>query len=317
MAEPQAKSRRRRIRKPFDLSRRDWWNAIKRTVAEFREDNLTDWAAALTYYAVLSIFPAMIALVSILGLVGNERTAESLLDIVAAVGPESAVETFRGPVETVINNRGGAGLALVLSLAVALWTASGYVGAFGRAGNAIYEVEEGRPYYTRRPMQLLVTLGCILMLAVVLIALVVTGPLARAVGDAIGLEDATVTIWEIAKWPAVLVLVLVVLALLYYLMPNVRHAGIRWITPGSILAVIVAIAASALFALYVANFGSYNKTYGSLAGVIVFLLWLYIINAAVLLGAEMNAELERGRELAAGDKRAEKEIQVEPRAEPS
>jgi membrane protein len=147
----------------------------------------------------------------------------------------------------------------------------------------------------------------------VAVAIVATGPLADAVGKQIGLGSAAVTAWDIAKWPVLLAVVMLIFGVLYYAAPNVRQLGFRWITPGGVLAVIVWIVASAAFALYVANFGSYNKTYGSLGGVIVFLVWLWISNIAVLLGAEFNAELERGRELESGMRDAEKQIQLEPR----
>jgi len=302
---------------PTDLKTRGWFGVLKRTVTEFKNDNLTDWAAALTYYTILSIFPALIALVSILGLVGqNPQTTNALLDIVDKLGPSSAVDTFRGPIESLITNKSGAGIALVIGLAAALWSASSYVGAFMRASNSIYEREEGRPFWKLRPTQLVVTLVMILLLAVVGIAVVVTGPLASAIAGPIGLGDTAVTVWNYAKWPVLLVTVMLALAILYYWTPNVRQPKFRWITPGSVVAVTIWIVASALFALYVANFGSYNKTYGSLAGVVIGLIWLWISNIAVLLGQELNAELERERELESGDRRAHREIQLEPRSAP-
>jgi len=302
---------------PTDLKTRGWFGVLKRTVTEFKNDNLTDWAAALTYYTILSIFPALIALVSILGLVGqNPQTTNALLDIVNKLGPSSAVDTFRGPIESLITNKSGAGIALVIGLGAALWSASSYVGAFMRASNSIYEREEGRPFWKLRPTQLVVTLVMILLLAVVGIAVVVTGPLASAIAGPIGLGDTAVTVWNYAKWPVLLVTVMLALAILYYWTPNVRQPKFRWITPGSVVAVTIWIVASALFALYVANFGSYNKTYGSLAGVVIGLIWLWISNIAVLLGQELNAELERERELESGDRRAHREIQLEPRSAP-
>jgi membrane protein len=292
------------------------FGVLKRTISEFRDDNLTDWAAALTYYSVLSLFPALIALVAILGLFGTDETVDSLLEIVGEVGPESAVETFRGPVESVASGGAGAGLALVLSLAVALWTASGYTGAFMRASNAIYEVEEGRPFWKLRPLQIAVTLIMVLLLALVLIAIVLTGPLAEAVGGVIGVSDAAVTAWDYAKWPLLALVIVTMLALLYYAAPNVRQPSFRWLTPGSGLAIVVWILASIAFGIYVANFGSYNKTYGALGGAVVLLIWLWLANVAVLLGAELNAEIERERELAAGNSEATEQIQLEPRTEP-
>ena len=277
------------------------WATLKRTVREFRDDNLTDWAAALTYYAVLAIFPGLIVLIAILGLVGQHpETTNALLDIVDDIGPESAVETFRGPIESVVKSNSGAGALLGVGLLVAIWSASGYIGAFIRAMNAIYEVEEGRPFWKRRPLQILITVAMVLLLAIVAISIVVTGPLARSIGDAIGLGDTAVTVWNIAKWPVIVVIVMGMFAALYYVAPNVRQPRRRWVTPGGVLAVLLWLVVSAGFAVYVANFGSYDKTYGSLGGVIVFLIWLWLSNLALLFGAEFDAELERSRQLAAG-----------------
>ena len=301
---------------PTDLSTRSWRGVLKRTVAEFREDNVTDWAAALTYYAVLALFPGLIVLVALLGLVGQyPETFDAILDIVRQVGPDSAVDTFRGPVESVIREKAAAGALLGFGLIAALWSASGYVGAFARASNAIYEVEEGRPFWKLRPLQIGVTILMVLLLTVLAIALVVTGPLAEAVGDVIGLGDTAVTVFSIAKWPIALLAVMGMFAVLYYVAPNVRQPRFRWLTPGGVLAVLIWVIASAAFALYVSQFGSYNKTYGSLGGVIAFLTWLWISNNALLLGAELNAEVERARELEAGLP-AEDELQLPPRQAP-
>jgi membrane protein len=288
---------------------------LKRTVSEFQDDNLTDWAAALTYYAVLALFPGLIVLVALIGLLGEyPRTTNALLDIVAQVGPSSAVDTFRGPVEGVVKSKGGAGALLGFGLLAALWSASGYIGAFMRATNVIYEKDEGRPFWKLRPLQVAVTLAMVIALTLLAVGLVVTGPLAEAVGNVIGLGSTAVTVWGVAKWPVMLVLVMTMVATLYYIAPNVKQPRFRLLSPGGIAAVLMWIAASAGFALYVANFGSYNKTYGSLAGVIVFLMWLWITNVALLFGAELDAELERERELKAGIP-AEDEIQLPPRVE--
>jgi membrane protein len=293
------------------------FGVLKRTISEFRDDNLTDWAAALTYYSVLSLFPGLIALVAILGLVGSQGTIDSLLEIIDDVGPDSAVDTFRGPVETAVNANAGAGIALVISLALALWTASGYIGAFIRASNSIYEVEEGRAFWKLRPLQIAVTLVMVVLLAAVLIAIVLTGPLADSVGSVIGVSDVVVTVWNFAKWPVLAVVIVTMLAFLYYAAPNVKQPSFRWLTPGSGLAIAVWILASIGFGIYVANFGSYNKTYGALGGAVVFLIWLWLSNVAVLLGAELNAEIERERELMAGRSEASDQIQLEPRNEPA
>jgi len=291
---------------------------LKRTVTEFKEDELTDRAAALTYYGVLSIFPALIALVSIVGLVFDPaRITKALTDIVSSIGPASAVETFKGPIETLTQSSGTAGIMLIVGIAAALWTASGYVGAFMRAANVIYEVEEGRGFVKLRPLQMLVTLLLVLLLAAVLVAVVLTGPLADAVGSAIGLGSAAVTAWDIAKWPVLLAVVVVMIALLYFASPNAKLGGVKAILPGAALAVVVWLIASAGFAFYVANFGSYDKTYGALGGVVIFLVWVWLTNVAILLGAELNAERERSRQLRDGTPGAERELQLEERSEPS
>ncbi len=277
------------------------WETLKRTISEVRDDNLTDWAAALTYYAVLALFPGLIVLIAILGLAGQHpETTNALLDIVRDVGPASAVDTFRGPIESVVKSSGGAGALLGLGLLAAVWSASGYVGAFTRACNAIYEVEEGRPFWKLRPLQIAITIAMVLLLALVAVSIVVTGPLAESVGDVIGLGDTAVTIWGIAKWPVIVAIVMGMFTVLYYIAPNVRQPRLRWVTPGGVIAVLAWLLASLGFGLYVANFGSYDKTYGSLGGVVVFLVWLWLSNLAILFGAEFDAELERSRELAAG-----------------
>jgi membrane protein len=296
---------------PTDLERRSWWGVLKRTVREFREDNLTDWAAALTYYAILSLFPALLVLVSILGLVGSSAT-QPLIDNLGTVAPGPAKEIVTSGIENIEQSKGAAGVLFVVGIATALWSASGYVGAFMRASNTIYEVEEGRPFWKLRPLQMVVTLLMVALLALAAIAVVVTGPLAEQVGNVIGIGDAALTAWDIAKWPVILIIVMTMFAFLYWVAPNVRQPGFRWVTPGGIVAVLLWIVASAGFALYVASFGSYNKTYGSLGGVIIFLVWLWISNIAVLLGAELNAEVERDRQIEAGQP-ADKEPFLPPR----
>jgi membrane protein len=290
---------------------------LKRTLTEFKEDELTDRAAALTYYAVLSIFPALIALVSIVGLVGDPKTVtDALTDVVSQIGPASAVDTFKGPIEGLTESSSAAGILLIAGIGSALWTASGYVGAFMRAANRIYEVEEGRSFIKLRPLQMLVTLVLVLLLALVLVALVLTGPLAKAVGSAVGLSDAAVLVWDIAKWPVLLAVVVIMVALLYFASPNAKLGGVKTIVPGAVFALVVWLIASAAFAFYVANFGSYNKTYGALGGVVIFLVWIWITNLAILFGAELNAERERSRQLDAGAPGAERELQLDERSAP-
>jgi membrane protein len=290
---------------------------LKRTVTEFQEDNLTDWAAALTYYGLLSLFPALIAMVSLLGLFGDPKTTTaSLTEIIAAIGPESAAETFAGPIRSVTSNQSAAGFALVLGLAVALWSASGYVGAFIRASNVIYETPEGRPFWKLRPLQLAVTLVMIVLIAALALGLVLTGPIVEAVAEPLGLSDTAVSVWSIAKWPVMALIFIVMVDLLYYASPNVRPRGFKWVTPGGVVAIVVWAIASAAFAFYVANFGSYDKTYGTLGGMVALLVWLWISNLAILFGHQLNAERERVVEIEEGRPGAEREIQLEARDEP-
>jgi membrane protein len=297
---------------PTDLGRRGWWAALKRTFKEFREDNLTDWAAALTYYGVLAIFPALIVLVSILGLVGESAT-QPLIENLGKVAPGPAKEIFTNAINNLEGSQGAAGVLFVVGLLGALWAASGYVAAFMRASNAIYDMPEGRPVWKTLPVRVGLTIVLLVLLAVSTIAVVLTGGLAEKVGDLIGLGSTAVTVWNIAKWPVLLLVVSFMFALLYWAAPNVKQPGFRWLSPGGILAVVGWLIASGAFALYVGNFGSYNKTYGSLGGVIVFLVWLWISNIVILLGAEFNAELERGRAIEAGMRPEDKEPFAEPR----
>jgi membrane protein len=302
---------------PTDIPKPGWIAVLKRTWVEFKEDNLTDWAAALTYYAVLALFPAMLALVALVGIFGQyPQTTDSLLDIARQVsGNNSGLNGLRDTINGVVQNKGGAGALLGFGLAAAVWSASGYIGAFMRASNAIYEVPEGRPFWKLRPLQVLVTLSMVLLLAALLMSLVVTGPVAKAIGDKVGLGSTAVTVYQIAKWPIMAGVVLVILAILYYVAPSARLPKIQWLSPGAVFALIIWVIASAAFGFYVANFGSYNKTYGTLGGAISLLVWLWITNLAVLFGQELNAEIERGRELTAGLP-AERELQLEPRGKP-
>jgi len=285
---------------PTDLTKPSVWFALRKTAREFSTDHCTDLAAALTYYAVLSIFPALVVVVSLLGVFGQgESTTEAILQIVGDLGPSSAVDVLRAPIEQLVRSP-TAGVALVIGIVGALWSASGYIGAFGRAMNQIYEIEEGRPVWKLRPLQLFLTLVGLVVVAAAAFLLAVTGPVARAIGDTIGLGSATLTVWNVARWPALLILVILAVAILYYATPNIVQPKFRWVSVGAAAAIVVWIVASLGFGLYVSNFGSYDKTYGTLAGVIVFLLWLWITNLALLFGAELDSELERGRQLQAG-----------------
>lgn len=297
---------------PADLTRPSMLYVLRKTAREFGSDQCTDLAAALTYYAVLSLFPGLVVMVSLLGVFGQgKRTTDAVLQIVDELGPSSAVDTLRAPIQQLVEAP-SAGIALVVGITGALWSASGYIGAFGRAMNRIYEVQEGRPAWKLRPVQLLLTFAGLVAAAAVAFLLAVSGPLAAAVGDAVGLGPAAATTWAIARFPVILILVTGAVAVLYYAAPNVQQPKFRWISIGAAVAIVIWVVASVGFGFYVANFGSYNKTYGALAGVIVFLLWLWITNLALLFGAELDAELERGRQLQAGIA-AERDLQLPPR----
>jgi membrane protein len=289
-----------------------WGGVLKRTVKGFQNDNLTDWAAALTYYAVLSIFPALIVLVSVLGLIGEPAT-QPLIDNLGEVAPGPAQEIFTNAIENLQGSQGAAGVFFVIGLLGAIWAASGYVAAFMRASNAIYAMEEGRPIWKTLPVRVGLTVALMVLTAVSAVAVTITGGLAKEVGNLLGLGDTAVTVWGIVKWPVLLLLVSFLFAVLYWAAPNVKQPGFRWISPGGVLAVIGWVIASAAFAFYVANFGSYNETYGALAGPVVFLVWLWISNLMILIGAEFNAELERGRAIEEGMRPPDKEPFVEPR----
>lgn len=297
---------------PDDLPKPSWKYLLSKAFHEFGRDQCTDIAAALTYYSVLALFPALLALISMLGVFGNgQETVGTMLDMVRGFVPPESMQQIQPVIESMVNSQ-AAGFALITGLLGALWSASGYIGAFGRAMNRMYEVDEGRPFYKLRPIQLGLTLVILLMTALVLVGLVVSGPVARTVGDAIGLGDTAVTLWNWAKWPIMLGLVVLIVALLYYVTPNIQQPKFRWMSIGALTAIIVWIIASLLFGLYVSNFGNYNKTYGALAGVIVMLLWLWITNLALLFGAEMDSEMERARQLQGGIK-AEETLQLPPR----
>jgi membrane protein len=298
---------------PPDIDKPTWKYVAGRAGREFSRDECTDLAAALTYYAVLSLFPGLLALVSLLGIVGQaQATTDFMIDTIESFSSGGVSDTIRQPIEQLATS-GGAGLAFFVGIAGALWSASGYVGAFGRAMNRIYEVDEGRPVWKLRPQMLLVTLAIVLLAVLGVAILVLSGPVAEAVGNAIGLGPTTVAVWDIAKWPVLVVIAVATIAVLYYFTPNVRQPKFRWISLGAFGALLVLAIATVGFFFYVSNFGNYNKTYGSIGGVIVLLLWIWIGNISLLLGAEFDAELERGRQLQGGIA-AEESVQLPPRA---
>ncbi|GAA2941879.1 YihY/virulence factor BrkB family protein [Streptomyces enissocaesilis] len=297
--------------RPTEMRTKSWWAVLKRTVAEFEDDELADRAAALTYYGVLALFPALLVLVSLLGIAGESAT-KSILDNLKQMTPGSARDIISSAVTQLQGNGGTGSVLAVIGLLGALWSASGYVAAFIRSSNAVYDMPEGRPVWKILPVRVGVTLVLMVMACASALIVVFTGGLARQVGTALGIGDSALTVWSIAKWPVLVLLVTIMIALLYWASPNVRGRGFAWVTPGSFLALVIWMIASAGFALYVANFGSYNKTYGTLAGVIIFLVWLWITNLAVLLGLEFDAEMARERAIIGGHPEHE-EPYVQPR----
>jgi membrane protein len=297
-----------------DPSATGWFATVKRAFKEFSEDNMTDWAASLTYYGLLALFPALAALLSLIGLFGDPATTtKTITDIVKNItGSSSAAKPF----ESVASAKSASGILFIVGLVIALNAASSYVGGFIRASNVIWETPEGRGFFKLRPLQILITLIMILLLATVLLAVVLTGPVVEAVAGPLGIGSTAVDVWSIAKWPVLLVVVMLMFSVLFHFAPNVKMPSFKWVSAGAVLAVVLWLVASALFAFYVANFGSYNKTYGTLGGLVALLVWMWITNCVLLLGMELNKERERSAELEAGVPRAEEEIQLEPRDEP-
>ncbi len=297
---------------PKDVKKPAWKYVFKRTIGEFGKDQCTDLAAALTYYAVLAIFPGILALLSLLGLFGQaQSTTDAVMGVIGEFAPEDALETIRPTIESLASNQ-AAGLTFVIGLLGAIWSASGYVNAFSRAMNRVYEVEEGRGFIKLRPQMLLITVIVLLLIVLLGLMLVLSGPVAEAVGDAVGLGGTAVTIWNIAKWPVMVFFAVLMIAVLYYGAPNIKQPKFRWMSLGGLIALLVLAITTAAFSLYVANFGSYEATYGAIAGVIVLLLWIWLANLSLLFGVEFDAEMERGRQLQGGIE-AEETIQLPPR----
>lgn len=284
---------------PAHLELRSWRAVVKRTGSRFLENHLLQWAAALTFFGVVSLFPALLAMVSLLGLLGASGI-EPLIENVSALAPGTAREITLDALRSIEESRDDAGVAFAIALAAAMWSASAYVGAFIPAANIVWEVDEARPIWKKLVVRLALTAVLLVLTAVTAVSVVLTGPIAREAGNMVGLGSAVLEVWQLAKWPFLALVVMFLLAILYWASPNVRHPGWRWVTPGSVLAVALWVCASLGFTFYVANFGSYNATYGSIGGVLVFLLWLWLSNIAVLAGAELNAELERARAIEGG-----------------
>jgi membrane protein len=283
---------------PF--GRRSLWYVLRKSGREFVDDRCTDVAATLTYYAVLAVFPAAVAVLSVFGVVGKaDRAVNGVLDVLRPLVSSSVLHDVDVAL-THLSRSDAAPVALVVGILGALWSASAYVAAFGRAMNRVYEVEEGRPFWRLRPMQLLVTLVTVVLSVAALAILVVSGKVTDAVGNRLDIGQQARDAWEIAKWPALALIVIAAVAILYHFTPNVRLPRFRVLSTGAFVAIVVWVVASAAFAFYVVNFSHYDHTYGSVAGVVVALLWLWLTNLALLFGAELDSELERARELHRG-----------------
>lgn len=297
---------------PTDLRKPSIIHTVKRALSEFSRDQVTDLAAALTYYAVLSIFPALLALTSLLGLLLDpDETVDALNELLLQAGQGDVAAELEGPIRSVTGSP-AAGFTLVIGVATALWAASNYVNAFGRAMNRIYQVDEGRPIWVLRPRNLLITVILLVIAMLIILGVVLSGGVAQTIGEFVGLGEQSVQVWNIAKWPVILLLVTLAVAILYYATPNIQQPKFRWISVGAFVAILIWLIASVGFGFYVTNFGNYERTYGSLAGVIIFLLWLWLTNTVLLFGAEIDAEMERARQLQAGIE-AEETLQLPPR----
>ncbi len=308
--------RRRKPQRFGELPQGSWGRIIRRTFDQFRADGVTNLAAALTYRSILALFPGLIALVALLGVLGQyPGTFNAVLAIVSRLAPQSTVQSVSGPLRSVITDKGGAGALLGIGLAGAVWAASGYVGTFSWAANVLWEARRGRSWYRQWPFDVAVTLVALVLVTFVLIALVVSGPVATAISAQLGIGSRGLRAWDIAKWPAVVMVVTLMISGLYYIAPNVRPPSPRWLTPGALLAVLAWILTSAGFGLYVTNLGSYNHTYGTLGAVVTFLVWVWLTNIAILLGIELDSEIERERQLAAGEPGAQERIQLPLRQE--
>jgi membrane protein len=278
-----------------------WRGVLARSARGFKQDNCLDLAAALTYWSLLALFPAAIVVVALAGLVAtSEAAVNTLVEIFEELAPDEAAAALTDRLRDVAGQRTAAGVLFSFGLLGALWTAGAYLRSFTRAANIIYAVPESRPFYRLLPQQLLLTVVSLVLAAVVVFGLIVSGPVAEAVGNALGLGQSVLVVWNTAKWPLLVLLAGTLLSLLFWIAPNVRQPRFRWLTVGGAVALLVWVLVSVGFGFYVANFGAYDATYGTLGAVIVFLVWLFLTNCAILLGVEINAELQRGRRLQAG-----------------
>jgi membrane protein len=283
---------------------RTWRGILWRSVVGYFDDDCGDFAAAMTYSAVTALIPSLVVIVALVNLVTDGAAAvDAVLDILRDLGVGSIVgnQSLTSVLDALLVQRSSAKALLSAGLLIAIWSASGYVGAFTRASNRIYGVKEGRAWWKLQVLELLLAAVALVLLAVAGIGLVISGPLVDAVGDRLHAGETAKLAYSIGRWPVLVAIAIVLLSLLFWIAPNVKQPRFRWLTLGGAVALVVWAAASFGFGLYVANFGSYDRTYGSLGAIVAFLVWLYLSNTAVLLGVQVNAQVQRGRLIQAGD----------------
>ena len=291
----------RRLRQ---LRWRTWRGVVWRSVAGYINDDCSDFAAAMTYQTVTATIPSLVVVVALVNLVTDGTTViTSTVGILRDIGLGSVVgnEALLSVVQALLVRKAPAKVLLGFGLLLALWSASGYVGTFTRASNRIYGVREGRKWWLLELLQIALAAVALILLAAGGIGLVISGPLVDALGTRLHASDAARLAWSVGRWPALVVIAIVLLSLLFWIAPNVRQPRFRWMTVGGAVTLLVWLAVSFGFGLYVSNFGSYNKTYGSLGAVMAFLAWVYLSNIALLLGVQVNAEVQRGRLRQAGE----------------
>jgi membrane protein len=281
-----------------------WRGVLWRSLVGYPKGGCIDFAGAMTYRAVTAMIPSLVVIVSLVNLVTDGQAAvDAVVAILRDLGAGSIVANsgLRTVLDSLLVKQGSASVLLGSGLFGAIWSGSGYVAAFTRASNRIYGVREGRPWWKVQLLQFGLATVALVLLAVEAAGLVISGPLAKLVGDRVHAGAPFRLAWSAGRWPVLVLIAVVLLSLLFWIAPNVRQPRFRWLTLGGTVALAVWIAVSFGFGLYVANFGSYDRTYGSLGAIMVFLVWLYLSNSALLLGVQVNAEVQRGRLIQAGE----------------
>jgi membrane protein len=309
--EPQPEHEEPRLADPAlgDLSKRDYFAILRRAFKQFSGDHMTNIAAALAYYAFLAIPSALMVAVGVFSLLAGPHAITTVIDKLNHIVPGQATSLLRGSLKTLTQNKGAGITVLSVGGALAVWSVTGAMQNVMWATNIAYEREEGRGFVRRRLTALVMTIFALIGFALAFGVLVLGPHLSDWIGAAVGAKTVVKIVWWVAEWPLIVAGLLVAFAGLMYLGPNVKHPRWRFLTFGGVLAIVIWLAASGAFSFYVSRFGSYNKTWGALSAVVVMLTWLWLSSVALLLGAEVNAEAERTRELRRGE-RAEVELQA-------